>query len=250
MSIFRHDTLGSWTRGGQAIVHNVRMTTQVFYQTFLAGLVIWIGGTLWYALEKSSEYERFVMLKVTQAYFMGDTLPGNSTPILFKTPAGKQYWTTPKGLVSSGVAHKTLAAFETYLLHGALLSGLFALTMLGWAWFYFTRTGRGLGSNQFLRGARFGTVRQVRRTLWRYAKGSFDIGVAWHAQAHGDPYRGDCGVRLSSAARLTQSIANFSDAPTGDNGSTGASALFILRVLQKAWRRHGKVGRVQAVRKP
>jgi hypothetical protein len=28
MSIFRHDTLGSWTRGGQAIVHNVRMTTR------------------------------------------------------------------------------------------------------------------------------------------------------------------------------------------------------------------------------
>ena len=31
MSIFRNDTLGSWTRGGQAIVHNVRMTTQVFF---------------------------------------------------------------------------------------------------------------------------------------------------------------------------------------------------------------------------
>ena len=176
MSIFRHDTLGSWTRGGQAIVHNVRMTTQVFYQTFLAGLVVWIGGIIWYALEKSSEYERFVMLKITQAYFMGDTLPGNATPILFKTPTGQQYWTTPKALVSSGVAHKTLAAFETYLLHGALLAGAFALAMLGWAWFYFTRTGKGLGSNQFLRGARFGTVRQVRRALWRHARGSFDIG--------------------------------------------------------------------------
>jgi hypothetical protein len=28
MSIFRNDTLGSWTRGGQAIVHNVRMATR------------------------------------------------------------------------------------------------------------------------------------------------------------------------------------------------------------------------------
>jgi hypothetical protein len=27
-------------------------------------------------------------------------------------------------LLDSGVAHKTLAAFETYLLHGAALSGL------------------------------------------------------------------------------------------------------------------------------
>lgn len=176
MSIFRHDTLGSWTRGGQAIVHNVRMTTQVFYQTFFAGLVIWIGGIVWYALEKSSEYERFVLMKLGQAVFMGDAVPGNVTPILFATSAGRQYWTSPKALLDSAIAHRTLEAFETYLLHGAAISGLFAFTMLGWAWFYFTRTGRGLGSNQFLRGARFGTVRQVRRALWRNAQGSFDIG--------------------------------------------------------------------------
>ena len=176
MSIFRNDTLGSWTRGGQAIVHNVRMTTQVFYQTALAGLVIWIGGTLWYALEKTDAYQRFVLLKLGQAAMMGDSVPGNAAPILFKTPGGHQYWTTPKGLLASGVAHKTLHSFETSLLHGAILSGIFALAMLAWAWFYFTRTGKGLGSNQFLRGARFGTVRQIRRALWRHARGSFEIG--------------------------------------------------------------------------
>lgn len=176
MSIFRHDTLGSWTRGGQAIVHNVRMTTQVFYQTFLAGFVIWIGGIIWYACEASTDYERFVLLKIGQATVMGDAVPGNVTPILFRTPDGQQYWTNPKAIIESGVAHRTLGAFETYLIHGALISGAVALLMLFWAWFYFTRTGRGLGSNQFLRGARFGTVRQVRRALWRHAKGSFDIG--------------------------------------------------------------------------
>jgi len=176
MSIFRHDTLGSWTRGGQAIVHNVRMTTQVFYQTVLAGLVIWIGGTLWYTLEKSTDYERFVLFKLGQAAMMGETVPGNAGPILFKTPAGIQYWTSPKALLESGVARKTLTAFETYLLHGALLAGAFSLVLLVWAWFYFARTGRGLGSNQFLRGALFGTVRQLRRALKGQSKGSFSIG--------------------------------------------------------------------------
>lgn len=176
MSIFRHDTLGSWTRGGQAIVHNVRMSTQVFYQTCLAALVIWIGGIIWYALEKSTDYQRFVLVKVAQAALMGDTLPGNATPLRFKTPAGHYYWTTPNALATSGVAHKTLQSFESNLIHGAVIAGLFALAMLLWAWLYFTRTGRGLGSNQFLRGARFGTVRQVRRALWRHARGSFEIG--------------------------------------------------------------------------
>jgi type IV conjugative transfer system coupling protein TraD len=152
------------------------MTTQVFYQTFLACLIIWIGGVLWYALEKSTGYERFVLLKLAQATVMGDTVPGSATPILFKTPEGAPYWTSPKALLESGIAERTLHAFETYLVHGALLSGVFALTILAWAWFYFTRTGRGLGSNQFLRGARFGTVRQVRRGLRWQGRGSFEIG--------------------------------------------------------------------------
>lgn len=176
MSIFRNDTLGSWTRGGQAIVHNVRMTTQVFLQTFLAGLVIWLGGILWYAFEKSTEYERFVLAKLAQASVMGEGPAGSVAPLQFHGPDGRLYWTSPRALLESGVARHTLKAFETYVLHGALISGGFTVLMLLWAWFYFTRTGRGLGSNQFLRGARFGTVRAIRRTLWRHARGSFEIG--------------------------------------------------------------------------
>ena len=87
MSIFRNDTLGSWTRGGQAIVHNVRMTTQVFFQTLMAALVIWVGGTIWYALEKANPYERFVTMKLLEASFRGDVVPGAAAaPILFRTP--------------------------------------------------------------------------------------------------------------------------------------------------------------------
>src|SRR3546814_1775323 len=58
----------------------------------------------------------------------------------------------------------------------AFLSGGFARAALVFAWFYFTRTGKGLGSNEYLRGAHFGTVRQVRRALRRETKGSFSIG--------------------------------------------------------------------------
>ena len=176
MSIFRNDTLGSWTRGGQAIVHNVRMTTQVFVQTVVAGTVIWIGGILWYAFEKSSEYERFVLAKLAQASVMGEGPAGSVAPLQFHGPDGQLYWTSPRALLDSAIARHTLAAFETYLLHGAAISGAVTLLILCWAWFYFTRTGRGLGSNQFLRGARFGSVRQIRRALWRHAAGSFEIG--------------------------------------------------------------------------
>lgn len=176
MSIFRNDTLGSWTRGGQAIVHNVRMTTQVFYQTLLAGLIIWLVGTVWYAFEKSSEYERFVLVKLAEAMIKVDAAGGTNDPVRFRTPQGRDYWTSADWLVASTLAKKTLHAFEVYLLHGALISGLFALVMLGWAWFYFTRTGRGLGSNEYLRGARFGTIRQVKRALWRQTKGPLSIG--------------------------------------------------------------------------
>jgi type IV conjugative transfer system coupling protein TraD len=176
VSIFRNDTLGSWTRGGQSIVHNVRMTTQVFFQTVTACLVIWTMGIVWYALEKSSGYERYVVAKLIEAGIKAQAAPGTNDPVLFKTPAGAPYWTSADWLLASGLAKRTLHNFELYLIHGALISGLIALVALAIAWFSFTRTGRGLGSNEYLRGARFGTVRQVRRALRRYKKGSFAIG--------------------------------------------------------------------------
>ena len=176
MSIFRNDTLGSWTRGGQAIVHNVRMTTQVFFQTTLAGLSIWFVGAIWYAFEKSDAYQRFVLTKLVEATFKADAAPGTNDAVLFRTPEGREYWTSADWLADSAIAKQALEKLESDLISGAILSGLFALAALVFAWFYFTRTGRGLGSNEYLRGAHFGTVRQVRRALRGETRGSFAIG--------------------------------------------------------------------------
>lgn len=176
MSIFRNDTLGSWTRGGQAIVHNVRMTTQVFFQTVIAALVLWVMGTGWWALEHITAYQRFVLTKLVEASFKTDAAPGTNDPVLFKTPTGRQYWTSADWLMESTLAKRTMHALEVALIHGALVAGAFTLFALACAWFTFTRTGRGLGSNEYLRGARFGTIRQVRRLLRRHRKGSFAIG--------------------------------------------------------------------------
>ncbi len=176
MSIFRNDALGSWTRGGQAIVHNVRMTTQVFFQTVSAGLVLWILGTVWYAFEKSSEYERFVLARLLEASLKVSAAPGTNDPLLFRSSGGREFWTSSDWLLGSGLARKTLQSLEVSLLHGALISGIFAIAAVSWAWFYFAQTGRGLGSNEYLRGAKFGSNRQVKRALAGYHKGSFSIG--------------------------------------------------------------------------
>jgi type IV conjugative transfer system coupling protein TraD len=176
MSIFRNDTVGSWTRGGQAIVHNLRMTTQVFFQTMLAGIVIWVMGIVWYALEKSTAYERFVLAKLAEAAIKVDAAQGTNDPVRFRTAEGQVYWTSADWLVASKLAKGTLHKFEVYLLHGALISGIFALGALAYAWIYFTRTGKGLGSNEYLRGARFGTIGQIKRALFREKKGPLVIG--------------------------------------------------------------------------
>jgi type IV conjugative transfer system coupling protein TraD len=176
MSIFRNDTLGSWTRGGQAIVHNVRMTTQVFFQTVMAGTAIWIIGAIWYALEKSGDYQRYLLLKYAEAMFKADTARGTTDPVLFRTPEGREYWTSADLLIGAPIMKEALKTLESDIITGAILSGFFALGALLVAWFYFTRMGRGLGSNEYLRGARFGSVWQIRRALWRERKGSFAIG--------------------------------------------------------------------------
>jgi type IV conjugative transfer system coupling protein TraD len=176
MSIFRNDTLGSWTRGGQAIVHNVRMSTQVFFQTGLACLILWVMGTVWYVLERSTTFERFVLVKLAEAAIKVDAAGGTNDPVRFHTPGGRPYWTSADWLIASSLAKRVLHRFEIYLIHGAILAGVFALVALGCAWFTFTRTGRGLGSNEYLRGARFGTVREVRRALRFRRKGPLSIG--------------------------------------------------------------------------
>ena len=176
MSIFRNDTLGSWTRGGQAIVHNVRMTTQVFFQTMSACLILWIGGVAWYCLETLTDYQRYVLVQLALASFRRDATRGGGDPVQFTTPDGRQYWTSADALLNSGIAHKTLEAGEAALITGAAIGGIGALLALFWAWYYFTRTGRGLGSNQFLRGARFGTARMVRKVLRKERKGSLKVG--------------------------------------------------------------------------
>lgn len=176
MSIFRNDTVGSWTRGGQAIVHNLRMSTQVFFQTLLAGVAIWLIGTVWYALEKSSAYDRFVMVKLAEAAIKVDAAQGTNDPVQFHTPDGRPYWTSADWLLASKLGKETLHHFEVYLLHGALVSGVFAVAALAYAWFYFTRTGKGLGSNEYLRGARFGTIGQIKRALRWETKGPLIIG--------------------------------------------------------------------------
>jgi type IV conjugative transfer system coupling protein TraD len=176
MSIFRNDTLGSWTRGGQAIVHNVRMTTQVFFQTTGACLVLWVIGILWYCFEALTEYQRYVLVQVALASFHRALTRGASDPVMFKTPDGLQYWTSAEALLASAVARKTLEVGEAALITGAAIGAVGALLALVWAWYYFTRTGRGLGSNQFLRGARFGTTGMVRRVLHRQRKGSLTVG--------------------------------------------------------------------------
>jgi len=176
VSIFRNDTLGSWTRGGQAIVHNVRMTTQVFFQTVIAGVVLWVMGTIWWALEHTTDYQRFVLVKLIEASFKIDAAPGTNDPVQFRTQAGQQYWTSADWLMASSLGKRTLHAFEIALIHGAIVSGILAIFALACAWLTFTRTGRGLGSNEYLRGARFGSARQVRRLLRRHGRGSFAIG--------------------------------------------------------------------------
>lgn len=176
MSIFRNDTLGSWTRGGQAIVHNIRMTTQVFKQTVLAGLILWLMGIGAYAYEVSGQYSRQLLMRIAEAWFQVYVVSSPTSAIVFTSPSGHQFWTTAIDLLRSGIARRTLAILEHDLIEGAILSGGLTLLALGFAWYCFTLFGRLLGSNHYLRGAKFATPRQLRRLLQHEAKGCLTVG--------------------------------------------------------------------------
>src|SRR3546814_2036284 len=88
------------------------MTTQVFCQTTLAGLSIWVIGAIWYAFEKSDAYQRFDLTKLVEATFKADAAPGTNDPVLFRTPEGREYWTSADWLVDSAIAKQALEKLE------------------------------------------------------------------------------------------------------------------------------------------
>ncbi|KKW93694.1 type IV secretion system DNA-binding domain-containing protein [Sphingobium chungbukense] len=114
------------------------------------------------------------MRSVAEATLRGN-VPGDA-PLLFRTAAGLTYWTSGDALMGSRIANKALAALEHHAVWGAIVSGGFTLLMLLLAWFVFTRTGRGLGSNEYLRGARIAGQSDLRRELFWKRKGPLRIG--------------------------------------------------------------------------
>jgi type IV conjugative transfer system coupling protein TraD len=176
MSIFRSDTIGSWTRGGQATVHNVRMSVQVFKQTLLAGLVLWVMATIAYAFEVTTTYHRIVLGKVIEAWIQVYVVSSPASVMRFTAPSGITYLTRADAVLASGIVRQVLGILEHDLIHGALIMGGLALLMLVLAWYCFTVIGRGLGSNQFLRGARLASTHQLRMKLFRVRKGCLRIG--------------------------------------------------------------------------
>jgi type IV conjugative transfer system coupling protein TraD len=176
MSIFRSDTIGSWTRGGQATVHNVRMSVQVFKQTLLAGLVLWVMVTIAYAFEVTSAYHRIVLAKVIEAWIQVYIVSSPASVIWFIAPSGARYLTRADLILGSRIVRDVLFRLERDLIHGALIMGGLAVLALALAWYCFTVIGRGLGSNQFLRGARLASAHQLRMKLFRVSKGCLRIG--------------------------------------------------------------------------
>jgi len=175
MSIFRNDTLGSMTRGGQAIVHNMRMTLQVVKQTGIASLLIWAMLTIWAFLEWVPAYTQSLLKRVGEAWFQTYVVGSPASAILFTTPEGQRYWTRADALLQSRIARTAIDEGKDYLF---LLGGcafVVSLTIMICVWYYFTVSGRGLGSNQFLRGTSFGSPRELRRRLKRLPKGSLKV---------------------------------------------------------------------------
>lgn len=176
MSVFRNDTIGSWTRGGQATVHNVLMSMQVFKQTFIAACVLWVLGTGAYAFEVTRDYHRVVLGKILEAWIQVVVVSSPASEVDFVAPSGSRYPARADAILASGIARDALSALERDLLHGAIVIGGLCILTLGFAWYCFTVIGKGLGSNQFLRGARLSSARHLRWKLSRVQKGCLRIG--------------------------------------------------------------------------
>ncbi|PNQ01990.1 type IV secretion system DNA-binding domain-containing protein [Sphingobium sp. SA916] len=215
MSIFRNDTLGSMTRGGQAIVHNLRMTMQVIRQTGIACLIVWVMLTGWALLEWVPAYTQYLLKRIGEAWFQVYVVGSPSSAIQFMTPAGFRYWTRADAILQSNAARKALAEGQEYLLFYGSGAALIAFGIMLSVWYYFTKSGRHIGSNQFLRGASFAKARELRRRLRRLPKGCLKVG----------------GIQIPAAYEPEHLLLS---------GAPGTGKTNILHVMLEGIRKEGK----------
>lgn len=176
MANFFNSPFSTFIRGAQTTIHEWQMLLQSLKQTLIAGIVVVAILSSWQVYTKTTEYERYLLVRWAAAGIQV-AFKGPKATILFKDETGRTYNVyASKYLRSNIVKNAWGKAYRAGMIGVVIGGGLSSLIILGVLFFFYT-SGRRQGRDFHVRGAQLGTTGELVKALKsRGKKGTISLG--------------------------------------------------------------------------
>lgn len=176
-----------FTRGGQIILHNTRMTVQIMSWVSLCCMIIFLSCSVISAVIQTTRYERYLIMQWGVAKTMV-SLVGNEVKQKIITPEGREIELYSAQLLHSDTARKAINKAVFASLYGVGVGTVFSVICFIAIFTYLRRRGEEQSETKQLRGDEIADIKTVKKLIHRSKKIS-DISIA------GLPMPGDFEVR-------------------------------------------------------
>lgn len=161
-----HNPLQDFTRGGQILMHAIRMMAQVSKHLIrILTLFILIFNAAWLWL-KTSEQDRYILFKWLQAELYSEFSYADK-PINFVQPGVAAINISAESILQNISIQQHIQMLENLALSGLWFSGIGCLIIIGLTILFFIRSGANRRSAKFRRGTTFMLSNQLKRLLKR-----------------------------------------------------------------------------------
>jgi len=177
VSIFRTSSIGNFTRGGQTIVHFVRMISQVFRNFGVFSMVCLIVLTIGYFWVNTTDYERYIVGKWTIAKFSAFMFRNGDSTIPFDRPDGTTIKTHVNAILSSPYITSAIDKTSHVAFRGVVFGTVIVGSFLFVVFIFIQRTGRSFADERHIRGSQLVEAGDLKR-LMKQQKIAGDISIA------------------------------------------------------------------------
>lgn len=165
MSFFRTSSVADVTRGGQTLMHFIRMIIQVALRfLWLIGLTLCITVVTYY-LTHTIEYERYVVFRWLVSWFSMNILPIGDTYVPFDLADGRTLQVRVATLVADPYMLRVLNEHVRIVIAAVIIALLISLALYTLIFRFIHRTGTDMRQEVFLRGQRLVDTPTLRNLL-------------------------------------------------------------------------------------
>jgi type IV conjugative transfer system coupling protein TraD len=169
-------SIKNFTRGGQIILHNTRMTIQIMSWVTLTCMMIFIGFTGLTVFKETTSYNRYLVAQIGYAKVMTG-LVGDKVKQKVKTPSGTEIDLYSIQLLRSSAAQQAVAELTTAIIAGAVIGGIGSGITFILIYSWLRRRGEEQSETKQLRGDEIVEPKSLAKLIKRRKQAS-DITVA------------------------------------------------------------------------